>query len=282
MIKPIFNGREIVLITKHRKEDVIKPIMEQETGCDLIVESGFDTDELGTFTREIKRPKSQLETAKLKIINGLMNTKYEIGIASEGSFGMHPYLPIPWNTEIVLLYDKAEGFEVYGKWESSDTNYSHIQTSDYDEILRFAENIGFPKHYLIMRPEENSIDDIFKGIHQLEDLKYAFEYCSKKSHQGTVFLETDMRAFANPTRMENIKKATLDLVQKLKQVCPNCGAPGFVVCETINGLPCELCGTPTYLIQKELKRCYRCQNIEELLFPNGRYASARYCNECNP
>ena len=84
-MKKIFENRKVVLLTKHKKEEAIKSALEKETGCELIVESRFDTDKLGTFSREIKRPKSQLDTARMKIRKGLKLTKTDIGIASEGS-----------------------------------------------------------------------------------------------------------------------------------------------------------------------------------------------------
>jgi hypothetical protein len=48
---------------------------------------------------------------------------------------------------------------------------------------------------------------------------------------GTAFVETDMRAHRNPTRMRAIKRATLDLVRRFRSPCPVCAAPGFAVTE---------------------------------------------------
>jgi hypothetical protein len=38
-----------------------------------------------------------------------------------------------------------------------------------------------------------------------------------------------MRAHKNPTRMENIKEATHDLIKNIHKKCPQCNIPGFVV-----------------------------------------------------
>ena len=84
-MKKIFENRKIALLTKHKKEKAIKPVLEKTTGCELIVETRFDTDKLGTFSREIKRPKSKLDTARMKIRRGMKLLKTDIGIASEGS-----------------------------------------------------------------------------------------------------------------------------------------------------------------------------------------------------
>lgn len=282
MNRQIYKDRKIVLLTKHKKEEVIKPILEEATGCNLILETGFDTDELGTFSMEIKRPKSQLDTARLKVEIGMNLAKTDIGIASEGSFGNHPFLPIPWNLEVVLLYDKKENFEIYGVCENSETNVNHLLTDKFDEVIKFAERIGFPEHYLIIRPDNSESKEIIKGINNYKWLEEAFNNCLSKSKLGKVFLETDMRAHANPTRMKNIKRATEDLISKLQKFCPKCGAPGFIISERVQGLPCELCGLPTEMVLKNVSKCYKCNHVEEDLYPNGDACSPQYCNYCNP
>lgn len=42
MKKQIYKNREIVLLTKHKKDEVIQPILEKSTGCNLMVETRFD------------------------------------------------------------------------------------------------------------------------------------------------------------------------------------------------------------------------------------------------
>ncbi|MBS3900119.1 MAG: hypothetical protein KGZ54_05850 [Dethiobacter sp.] len=282
MEKQIYKNRKIVLLTKHKKEEAIKPILEKATGCRLIIESGFDTDIFGTFSRDITRTKSQLETARLKIREGMLLSGLDIGIASEGSFGPHPFIPAPWNIELVLLFDQQENFELYGIHESGETNFAQLTTASFEEALSFANKSGFPEHFLIIRPDDSESEQIIKGINNYEWLKEAFAWCVAESHSGKVFIETDMRAHANPIRMENIKKATEDLIEKLHNFCPNCTAPGFIVSERIKGLPCELCGLPSDLVLKNSSKCRKCSYVLERLHPNGQFAAAKYCHFCNP
>lgn len=54
---------------------------------------------------------------------------------------------------------------------------------------------------------------------------------------GTAFVETDLRAHGDPTRMAAIKRAIPDLVRELHSRGPNCDCPGFEVTERIAGLP---------------------------------------------
>ena len=281
-MKKIFENRKVVLLTKHKKERAIQLALEKETGCTLVVETRFDTDKLGTFSREIKRPKSQLETARMKIKRGLKLTKTDIGIASEGSFGSHPYAPIPWNVEIVLLYDKKENMEIFGVYEGSDTNFGHLKTDRFESALKFADQIGFPEHFLILRPDDAVSKKIIKDIDSGEKLKEAFHWCLSNSQTGNVFIETDMRAHANPTRMKNIEKATQDLITKLMNFCPECGAPGFIINESVKGLPCEQCGLPSEMVLKYIYKCHKCKHKQEQLYPNGKHISALYCDYCNP
>jgi hypothetical protein len=278
----IFKNRSVVFLTKHGKEKVVKPILDKETGCIVVVETRFDTDKLGTFSREIKRRKSKLETARTKIKKGMKLLKVDIGIASEGSFGSHPMLSIPWNVELVLLYDKKEKMEMFGMYESSETNLSQVTTKSYDEVLKFAEKAGFPEHYLILRPENENSKSIIKDINSFDKLKDAFILCKSRSISGNVFIETDMRAYANPTRMKNIEKATQNLVSKLLNFCPKCGAPGYIIKDVVQGLPCEMCRLPSEITLKYIYGCHKCKHENEQLYPKGQFAPAQYCNFCNP
>lgn len=72
---------------------------------------------------------------------------------------------------------------------------------------------------------------------------------------GSVFIEADMRAHRNPTRMAAIERAARDLVQHYMNRCPACAWPGFDVTERVPGPPCARCGEPTHVIQTEVLVC---------------------------
>jgi hypothetical protein len=65
-INSLFENRIAVLATIHQKEKAIAPLLESELGMKAIVPAQFDTDRFGTFTREVKRPVTQVEAARLK------------------------------------------------------------------------------------------------------------------------------------------------------------------------------------------------------------------------
>lgn len=281
----LFKNRTATLLTKHRKEDVIFPVL-QEMGMHLKVEKTFDTDLLGTFTNEIARQGSQLETARAKALKAIEITGNPIGIASEGSFGPHPTIYfVPANIELVLLVDAENKIEIAG-WEvSTDTNFSGGEVANYEEALAFANKIGFPQHGLVVKypvsNDENKI--VAKGITSKKSLKAAVEEALKNSSDGKAHLETDMRALYNPMRMKVIEKAALNLLNKIKSVCPQCSWPGFEITEWIKGLPCENCFLPTRGISKHIYQCKKCEFKKEVEYPYGeKYTEPQYCDFCNP
>lgn len=60
----MFKGRRLIIATKHKKENVIAPILEKELGVICFTHPDLDTDELGTFSGEIERMMDPIATAK--------------------------------------------------------------------------------------------------------------------------------------------------------------------------------------------------------------------------
>ena len=104
-----------------------------------------------------------------------------------------------------------------------------------------------------------------------------------KKSTKSIFIETDMRAMFNPTRMKNIELATLDLISKIQSFCPSCDTPGFEVIQAEKGLKCMYCNLPTELIRSHVYQCKKCNHQKEVMYPDGKeYADPTYCNDCNP
>ncbi len=280
-----FRNRVAVLATMHKKERVIAPLFEKELGIKVTVPQ-LNTDKFGSFTREIERSGSQIEAARLKAQKALLLTGENLGIASEGSFVPHPSLPyIPCNREVVIFIDKENDLEIIGEEFSTDTNHSHLKVSDVQQAMNFAEKIGFPEHGLVvmLKDHPENSDEIIKGINTEKALIAAINNSLKKSVNGAVHLETDMRAMYNPTRMKNIEKATYNLIEKINCVCPKCSTPGFDIIQRIPGLPCEWCSAPTTLTSSVIYKCQKCGFRKEQLFPDGKqFASPAQCMYCNP
>ncbi|MBR8834670.1 MAG: hypothetical protein DSM106950_11680 [Stigonema ocellatum SAG 48.90 = DSM 106950] len=282
----LFKNRTSVLATMHQKERVIAPIVEQKLGIKVLVPPDFNTDVFGTFTRVVKRRGTQIEAARFKAEKAMAITGETLAFASEGSFGPHPLMPyVPVNREIVIFLDKVNNIEIVGQELSTETNYSHQLVHSVEEAYSFAQRVGFPEHGLVIIVGDAAIvqGEVIKGITTKEQLFDAVKFCLNKSSTGQVHIETDMRAMYNPTRMKNIEKATLNLSEKITQVCPECSWPGFDVVESQKGLPCAFCHLPTQLIRSVIYRCKKCAFSREELFPHGQEtADPSKCQYCNP
>ena len=139
----VYQGREVAFLTQHGKEQVVAPILESQLGCIVEHVTGFDTDQLGTFTRNVPRPGTQLEAARLKARKGIALSGLSVGVASEGSFGPDPFSGmLSWNAEMLVWIDDQLGLEVVGIAQGAARS-GHLQTSDWDAVEAFAVSEGF-------------------------------------------------------------------------------------------------------------------------------------------
>lgn len=279
-------GERAVIATMHGKERVICPVLTQALGLNCIVPSEFDTDRFGTFTREIERTGSQLDAARAKIKAAFeWSPDIRVAVASEGSFGPHPAIPFaPLGRELVLLVDRQTGLEIVGHNATMDTNFAHVVVDDPAGAFAFADRTHFPEHGLIVigcRGDQPAPDiALRKGIVAPDELEQAIRETIKLC--GAAFIETDMRAHFNPTRMQAIERATLDLVRRFQSRCPVCDYPGFDVTERVPGLPCEWCGEPTQVIKAEVLSCGACGHRTERSATDRVTADPGRCDACNP
>jgi len=277
-----YAGAEVALLTRHGKERVIAPVLAEAMGCRVRHVAGHDTDLLGTFTREVSRPGTQLEAARKKARIGMELTGLPYGMGSEGSFGPDPYLGLAsWNVELIVFIDASRDLEVVGMAQGA-ANFNHLLTSEWTAAKVFAARVGFPEQQLVIRPEDENDVRIRKGIASWQALESTFARVRGDSANGRVFLETDGRACANPKRMANISRANQDLANKLGSLCPACGMPGFWVVDCIAGLPCEGCGLPTRQVRAEIRGCLKCDFRITQAVADREHANAGHCDYCNP
>lgn len=275
-------SRRVALLTQHGKERVIAPVLEPAIGCRIERVEGFDTDQLGTFTREIPRAGTQLEAARKKARIGMELAGLPRGLASEGSFGPDPMVGMfPWNVEFLIFIDAERGLEIVGVAQGK-ANHAHLLTSDWTAAEAFARQAEFPAHHLVVRPEGENDPRMRKGIDAWAELEAAFAWAQTQSASGLVFLETDVRAHANPTRQNTIRQAAEDLAAKLLSPCPACGAPGFWIVERVPGLPCSDCGAPTRETQADILGCVKCPHRITRERTEPPYADPGRCDYCNP
>ncbi len=269
-------------MTRHGKEKVIAPVFDATLGCQISHVDEFDTDQLGSFTREIPRVGTQIDAARRKARLGMHLSGLSIGLASEGSFGSDPLLGmLPWNVEILLWIDDALGIEVLGRADGA-ANFAHRLAKEWSDVEAFAGQSGFPEHQLVVRPEHDGDPRVRKGIANWQVLEAAFFEARALSENARVFVETDVRAHANPTRMLVIRRAAEDLAARLGSACPFCATPGFWVVERLAGLACADCAAPTQETIADVLGCVRCEHRETRQREGRLGADPAHCGYCNP
>ena len=276
-----YQDQRIALLTQHGKEGVIAPVLEPALGCRVERVAGYDTDRLGTFTREIPRAGTQIEAARQKAQIGMTLAGLPVGLASEGSFGPDPYAGMcPWNVEVLIWIDTTRAIEVVGVAEDRAV-FSHLLTAEWATAEAFAQQCEFPAQQLVVRPAAADDPRLRKDIRDWPTLADAFDWALAQATNRRVFIETDGRAHANPMRRGVIRRAAENLAEKLNSLCPACGSPGFWVVDRVSGLPCADCGAPTRETRAEILGCPKCaQRIEN---PSGRqHAEPGRCDSCNP
>jgi len=278
----MFSGRKLLIATKHQKEKVIAPLMERELGVRCFVAEHFDTDLLGTFTGEVERKDDAITTARNKCLMVMQQYDCDLAVASEGSFGAHPSIFfVPADDEILLFIDKKNQLEITGRELSTETNFGGEEIKTEKQLLEFAGQVKFPEHGLILRKAKDDLTDLAKGITDWEELKKKFHRLMSK--YGTAFVETDMRAIYNPSRIKVIEKATEKLIAKIRSHCPQCSTPGFGVVHARKGLPCKQCNFPTRSVLSYIYTCQKCSYTKEEWYPNHLTAEdPMYCDVCNP
>lgn len=207
---------------------------------------------------------------------------YDLAIASEGSFGAHPYSFFSRaDEEIVVLLDRKNKIELVGKALSTDTNFDGREIGSIAEGIEFAKQVHFPSHGLILKDKKDAHTTIHKGI--INPTLYQDLIESMLASHGKIWVETDMRALFNPTRLKIIEQATANLIEKMESHCPACDTPGYWIVDHLEGLPCELCRQPTKSTLAHIYGCLHCDFTDKKMFPNQKnIEDPTFCDYCNP
>lgn len=281
-----YAGSRFFLTTKHAKSIAIAPPFLEKLEAS-VVEYVVDTDTLGTFSGEVEREGSALECARRKCELSLSHAgdEVEFALASEGSFGPHPVLFfIPCDHEILYFIDRRHGFHLYMSHSSEKTNYRTEAVGSLEELKKLAEEAQFPSHALILRPDgRDAKAPMFKGVNTPSVLEAAFAECMEHASNGKVWVETDMRAQFNPSRMEVIGELAAKLADRLAAHCPKCRTPGWGKTRVEFGLECSWCGSATELVKAEVFGCTKCDHEETTGRADGlTRAEPGQCGYCNP
>ena len=280
-----FAGRRLGVATIHGKESVIGPALMKMLPIDgFTAIDGVDTDRFGAFSGEVRRVLDPLETCKAKARHGAHVSGLDLVVASEGSFG--PYPPAPFmscDQEILALYDAHDGTFFEYCHVSLNTVFGGETCTELRQVKAFAERMKFPTHGLVVRTREKwcADDAMKKGITDEAEISEFVTWLIEK--YGSCWVETDMRAMMNPTRMRVIGETAERFAQELATLCTFCGSCWFRITQALPGLPCGLCGWPTESIRAHVRTCRVCAYASTSPRPDGKATEEpQYCGNCNP
>ncbi|WP_159800460.1 DUF6671 family protein [Flavobacterium sp. MK4S-17] len=278
----LFKNRKLLIVTKHGKEAVLAPKLEKALNVKCMVASSFDTDMLGTFSGERERPGDALTVLREKCKRGMEEEGFDLALSSEGSFGSHPNIFFASaDEEMLMLIDTKNNLEITTRVISLETNFNAATINNHPELVRFLELCKFPSHAVILKKSQYDYTDMVKGITDYDTLYKAYDFLKGKG--GCAFIETDMRAMHNPSRMLVIGQAADKLIEKIANECPECSCPGFGMTSARPGLPCSRCGHPTKSTLYHIYCCQKCQCCENRWYPRGIIKEEpEYCDFCNP
>ncbi len=278
-----YAGRTAVLATKHAKLPLIAPFLEGAVGLRIEAVT-VDTDALGTFTGDIPRLGSPLDTAIAKARLGMRAADQALGIASEGSIGPDPAMPFATaDRELIVLVDDAAGIVVWETHSSWDIVNATTTARPGEAPRRFLAQAGFPAQQVIVRPNQGAVHPIHKGITTLARLTAAVAECAAVSTDGRARVEPDLRAHACPSRQTIIAATAARLGRRLAARCPACAAPGWGRVDVLIGVPCAWCGTEVARPRAEVDGCPACAHrATRPVVPSGAHADPGQCPACNP
>lgn len=273
-------GAKAVLTTKHGKVLQIAPIFSKHLNMQ-VEELNLDTDQLGTFSGEIERIGTAREAVIKKAELGISISGSPIGIASEGSIGVDPFIPfINSDIELMALVDQERSLTIIESLRSTEIIAHTLKISKETQLDNFLLKADFPNHNLIVRSEDKPVSFCVKGINNKKDLDRAIADGFKDFLE--LVIENDLRAHCSPSRQKNISTLAEKFALRLSHLCPECQAPGWGVVSYKKGLPCQECGEISEeALAQEIQGCARCEftqvgkTLAESIYP-------AQCQLCNP
>lgn len=277
----MYKDINIVLATKHKKEQAIEKPFQDAFQAKLFVPDDYDTDQFGTFSGEIPRIESAYSAVINKAKLACQDYQFFYGVANEGSFGPHPSIYfLPADVELMSFVDVKNDIVVVESEITTETNYGYRDITISDSYDDFLVKMKFGSHGIILRALDNNYI-IAKGVNTIDHLRSLLN-ANFRIYQK-IRLETDMRAMMNPTRMGVISRLATKLIDRLKKYCKKCNAPGFGELSVTGRLLCGDCGAETELYKYRILECIKCDYKEHLPRADGLTKSdPKNCPYCNP
>ncbi|MBQ1782602.1 MAG: hypothetical protein II007_03020 [Gammaproteobacteria bacterium] len=275
-----YQGRPVLVATRHGKADPLQRPFGRCLGVNLWSPADLDTDRFGTFSGEVARPGSPEAMLHAKI--QLARAEYDapLALASEGSYGPHPWLPgAALGQEWLLWQDAEQNLTVMEQLWTLRVHYGAYDVSSVAELRPAMQRCGWPQLALTLATSQPGLP-VYKALRDLSEIEQCWQQLQAASGSAVV-VATDMRAHLHPGRQRAIGRLGARLAHRLACSCPACGRPGFGRWQWQHGLPCADCDSPTSQRWRRWLRCDHCGHGQ----PQSAVATSadpRWCPRCNP
>lgn len=277
-----YAGLTVGFATKHDKARLVAPHFASMLSVSIET-IDFDTDSLGTFSGEVQRRGSALDVAFEKARVGAGSCTHGLGLGSEGTIGPSYELPmLTSDVEVLAFVDIHRNTSVSEFVTSHSIKTIAMTVQPHTEFHSRLVGGGFPEHGVIVMPADGSMSPVYKGLHSFGEVDSAVRICAVASSNGRARIETDFRADHCPSRRPAIAEAASRLVARLRELCPECNAPGWGVVSHERGVPCSLCGGIVDVAAREVHGCTACGTRRVSTDAIRTSVSPARCPRCNP
>ncbi len=278
----MFHKRQGLILSTPAKALAMRPLIRQYLNLDVTCLQGNDLDICRQIAGRIDDTPEIVRRLRRTLASSLRAANTTIGFANQGTIQPHGHIPfLKVNREVVMLLDLEHDLELYVCSESTNTAYVRQEVKTWQDLNDMAEKIGFPGHGMVLKSLCNGyVEKPEVEVISWEQLHAVFHQLIRSGN--VIIAESDMRAFANPTRMKLIEKATELLMKKTVNTCPECQWPGFSCVDSKPGLSCAACGSPTNVTLVKIYRCENCSYSDERYYTQGLNAGTDSCEHCNP
>ncbi len=155
-----------------KKGAIFAPLFHKYFSATIVESKKVDTDQLGTFSGEVKRNRDLRSVLRKKAMLGLEETELSFGIASEGSFGPHPSVPfIECNRETLIFIGLERDSEVFSHVISTENKAEYIEAENIDQIKTFLKRIHFGYQGVIVKPSHDYVEssDFIQDLRKLDE-----------------------------------------------------------------------------------------------------------------
>lgn len=217
-------GPPVLIATMHGKEAVLAPQLSA-LGFQVLLPIGYDTDALGTFSGDVRRPGTAFEAALEKARRACDATGVTRAVSSEGTYRpCQTLFPGMRNAELLAFVDRESGLEIVEYLTDLPTRFVKGRVPadvSAPAVKALLKEVGWPEIRVLVVPTDpgngTQPELVFKGIADEQALAQALEECARHSADGHVHVETDLRAHMNPTRMASIAKVGMLLADRLRR-----------------------------------------------------------------